>query len=209
MVEHKWERLMESGTQPEKSEPILNIVGDKVALGPLSRELVHLYLRWINDFEVTMTMGIGLRPAGLENEESWYSSIAHRANETHFTIYELSIWRPIGNTSLLSIDYHQGTAEFGIMIGEKDRWNAGFGTETARLMLDYAFTILGLRNVMLTVLACNSRAISAYERAGFKVIGRRREGRRLGRRFYDVVYMDCLSTEFQSPALHRLLPPDH
>ena len=35
----------------DSTQPILNIVGDKVALGPLSRELLYeLYLTWGNDF---------------------------------------------------------------------------------------------------------------------------------------------------------------
>ncbi len=32
----------------------------------------------------------------------------------------------------------------------------GYGTETTRLMLDYAFTALGLHNVMLTVFVFNA-----------------------------------------------------
>jgi len=60
---------------------------------------------------------------------------------------------------------------------------------------------------MLTVSPYNERGIRAYTRAGFREFGRRREAWRLGGRAYDVVYMDCLATEFQSPVLHRLLAP--
>jgi RimJ/RimL family protein N-acetyltransferase len=73
-------------------------------------------------------------------------------------------------------------------------------------MLDYAFTILGLHNVMLTVDSYNERGIRAYTRAGFKVIGRRRESHRLGDRPFDVILMDCLASEFESPLLANLLP---
>src|SRR5437763_995089 len=52
--------------------PIINITGEKIALGPIRRDLVPLYLRWINDFEVTRTMGIGWRPMTQEAEEAWY-----------------------------------------------------------------------------------------------------------------------------------------
>ena len=73
-------------------------------------------------------------------------------------------------------------------------------------MLDYGFTLLGLHNIMLTVDAYNERAIRAYRRAGFKEFGPRREARRRGGQAYDVVYMDCIAAEFNSPVLHRLLP---
>jgi RimJ/RimL family protein N-acetyltransferase len=52
---------------------------------------------------------------------------------------------------------------------------------------------------MLEVYSFNERAIRAYLRAGFKVLGRRREAHRVGDRVYDIVYMDCLAGEFQSP----------
>ena len=38
-----------------------------------------------------------------------------------------------------------------------------------------------------------------YERAGFRIIGRRREANRWGENLYDEVMMDCLSTEFHNP----------
>ena len=59
---------------------------------------------------------------------------------------------------------------------------------------------------MLVTYSFNERAIRAYTKAGFRVFGRQREAVWRGRRAYDVVYMDCLATEFQSPVLHRLLP---
>jgi RimJ/RimL family protein N-acetyltransferase len=67
------------------------------------------------------------------------------------------------------------------------------------LLLDYAFSVLGLHNVMLDVAGYNERAIRAYRRAGFREIGRRRQSYRLGDRVYDQVFMDCLATEFESP----------
>ncbi|HZQ35151.1 MAG TPA: GNAT family protein, partial [Dehalococcoidia bacterium] len=100
----------------------------------------------------------------------------------------------------------QRTAEFVIFIGQRDEWGKGYGTETTRLLLDYGFTALGLHNVMLKAFSYNERGIRAYLRAGFKEIGRRREAHWFAGKPYDVVYMDCLAGEFQSPVLRRLLP---
>ena len=90
------------------------------------------------------------------------------------------------------------------MIGEKDCWDQGYGTEATRLILDYAFNVLGLHNVMLSVYDYNRRGVRAYEKAGFKVIGRRRQALRLGHKRHDVILMDALATEFESPVLQRL-----
>jgi diamine N-acetyltransferase len=195
-----------AGTLPE--EPILNIVGEKVALGPHRRDLLPLYLKWINDFEVTRTLAVGMRPMTWEAEEEWYERIGKSERDVSFTIYELATLRPIGTTGLHAIDHRHRTAEFGIMIGEKDCWGKGYGSEATALMLDYGFHALGLHNIMLRVYSFNERAVRAYTRAGFRVMGRRREAHRIGRRAYDVIYMDCLATEFQSRVLHRLLPAE-
>jgi RimJ/RimL family protein N-acetyltransferase len=191
---------------PTTAEPIVNIVGDKVALGPRRRDLLPLYLKWINDFEVVRNLGIALRPMTWEDEEAWYERTSKNESSVNFTVYECATLRPIGNTGLFSIDHVNRTAEFGILIGEKDCWGKGYGTETTSLVLDYGFTALGLHNIMLRVMSYNQRGIRAYTRVGFKEIGRLRQAKRLGDRAYDVVLMDCLATEFSGTAVRRLLP---
>src|SRR5439155_4459284 len=113
-----------------------------------------------------------------------------------FTIYEAATLRPIGNTALMNVNHLHRTAEFGILIGEKDCWGKGYGTETTRLMLQYGFNSLGLHNIMLTTYSFNERGLRAYRRAGFREVGRRRESVRLGGIAYDNVFMECLATEF-------------
>lgn len=196
---------MDSSAQ-NPSEPVINIRGEKVALGPRRRDLLPLYLKWINDFEVTSHLGTATRPMTWEAEAEWYDRTNDGQSSANFTIYECAAMRPIGNTGLFQIDHANRTAEFGILIGEKDCWGKGYGTETTRLVLDYGFTALGLHNVMLRVFSYNQRGIRAYTKAGFKEAGRLREAKRLGPRAHDVILMDCLATEFQSPVLHRLLP---
>lgn len=192
--------MTEEGGEP----PIINITGERVALGPIRRDLLPLYQRWINDWEVTRTIGQPLRPMTWEAEEGWYDGAA-RGSSAQFQIYERDTLRPIGTTGLRDINHQHRTAVFGILIGEKDCWGKGYGTETARLMLDYGFTALGLHNIMLQVFSLNERGIRAYLRAGYREIGRRRKAHRLGDEAHDIILMDCLATEFESPVLKRML----
>ncbi len=188
-------------TSQQQEHPILNIIGDKVALGPYHREVIPLMAKWLNDFTVTFLSGDPLRPMTGESIES---NLEHELRETQrnrvdFMIYERSTMRLIGFIELRNINYRFRTADLGILIGEKDCWGKGYGTETTILVLDYAFTILGLHNVQLDTDSYNERAIRAYTRAGFHVIGRRRETRQWGDKVYDTVYMDCISTDFHNP----------
>jgi RimJ/RimL family protein N-acetyltransferase len=72
-------------------------------------------------------------------------------------------------------------------------------------MLDYGFNAVGLHNIMLQVYSNNERGYRAYLRAGYKEIGRRRQARRIAGHAYDIILMDCLASEFESPALKAML----
>jgi diamine N-acetyltransferase len=203
-----WVRGMRSmyPDSPQTDQPIVNIIGEKVALGPLRRDLMPLNVKWFNDFEIAALNGLPLRPTSAEAQDVWYEQLSKDGTVVVFTIYERTTLRPIGGTSLIHLDPANRTAEFTILIGEKDCWGQGYGTEATRLVLDYGFTALSLHNIYLRVFSYNVRAIRAYTRAGFKLIGRQREAKRVGDRAFDVIYMDCLATEFRSPLLYRLLP---
>jgi diamine N-acetyltransferase len=186
---------------------IINIASEKIALGPLRRDLIPLCHRWINDFAALRNLA-RVRPQTLEQETAWYERASDTPRSVNFLIYERAGLRPIGTTGLNDIDHRTGRAEFGIMIGEADARGKGYGTETTRLVLDYAFTALGLRNVALTVAEWNIAGQRAYAKAGFKEFGRRRQCWPMGGKWYDEIHMDCLASEFQSPVLRRIFAPD-
>ncbi|MDQ4098961.1 MAG: GNAT family N-acetyltransferase [Chloroflexota bacterium] len=190
-------------------QPIVNIVGERVALGPARRDLLPILTRWINDFSTLRTIGaVTLGPTSAEAEERWYDAATGPNASPYFLIYERATGRPIGGTGLRDVDHRNRTAIFGILIGEVDARGQGYGTEATRLMLDYAFTALGLHSVLLTVAEYNHAGRRAYAKAGFRECGRRRQCRLLAGKLYDDIYMDCLATEFSSPVLGTILAPD-
>jgi RimJ/RimL family protein N-acetyltransferase len=189
---------------------VISIVGEKVALGPIRRDLVPLYHRWINDFAVLRTLHIP-RPSTLEEIQAHYEvEVAEERQRrvVYFTVYDRATLRPIGRTDLMDINYRDRSAGFGIEIGEDEYRGRGYGTETTRLMLDYAFTVLGLHNVALETWEYNLAAQHAYKKAGFREVGRRRQAKFMGGKLWDIIHMDCLSTEFVSPVLARTLRLD-
>lgn len=193
----------------DNEQPIINIVGGKVALGPHRRELLPLTQRWINDFTALRTLGaLPPGPSTVESQEQYYDRVTAATAPPFFIIYERVTWRPIGSTGFHDVDHRNRSAIFGILIGEPGARGKGYGTETTRLMLDYAFTALGLHSVMLTVAEFNQAGRRAYAKAGFREFGRRRECRWLAGRLWDEIYMDCLATEFASPVLAEILTPD-
>jgi diamine N-acetyltransferase len=176
-------------------EPIVNIVGGRVALGPLRRDLIPLYCRWNNDFDTTRTLARS-QPLTIEAMTAAYDAALCTDSAVDFTIYEHTTGRSIGSAYLHDIDERNRTAEFGIVIGEADARGKGYGTEVTTLLLDYAFVALGLHSVSLRVYAYNLAGKRAYEKAGFRECGRRRESKLMGGRLWDQIYMECLATEF-------------
>ena len=173
--------------------PDFVVEGERAALGPVRMDLVPAYQRWSNDLEVANGNGWVI-PFTLESQRDRIAGRSGKPDFADFTVYDRSDGTPIGFSSLFHIDHRNGTAEFGIFLGE--RRGKGLGTEATRLTLDWGFTVLGLHNIMLGVAAWNQRAIRVYTKVGFREIGRRRgAGVTMGRR-YDAVYMDLLASEF-------------
>lgn len=197
-------------TAGEGERPLVNIVGERVALGPLRRDLAPLLLTWMNEFYTQRTSGYPGRPEPWTTERmaAWFDSATVDQHRAWFTVYETAGWRPIGHANLRDMDYQHRTAEFGITIGALTDRGQGYGTEATRLILDYAFTALGLNNVLLDVTEFNQAGRRAYLKAGFKEIGRRRQAYWMGGRLWDVIFMDCLADEFTSPVLSRVFVPD-
>jgi ribosomal-protein-alanine N-acetyltransferase len=73
----------------------------------------------------------------------------------------------------------------------------GLGREVTRLVLAWAFDVLGVHRVELQALASNSRAISCYLACGFRQEGVRREAELYPDGWKDFIMMGTL--RFRSP----------
>jgi len=98
-------------------QPIVVVQGEHVGLGPMQRDLIPLYTRWINDPALARTTAL-IPPITIDQETATYERIVTSEQVVYFTIYERSTARPVGWTSLDSIDTRQRTAEFNIVIAE-------------------------------------------------------------------------------------------
>jgi diamine N-acetyltransferase len=180
------------------TEPDLLIKGERVALGPLRRDLAETYGRWVNDPDVRFGVEY-LAVATPESQEAWVEESNKAAGEREpksvtFTIYDVSDGVPVGTCGLFEISYMQGAANLGISLGE--RRNQGLGSEATRLTLDWAFHVLGVQNVLLEALAWNEAALRAYEKAGFRRIGVRRGAAMSRGKRADVILMDAVPADF-------------
>lgn len=183
--------MADSATGPV-DDPVVNIVGEKVALGPMRHDLVKRYRHWMNDGETNRGYDV-IRPVTDEAVERWYERISTGDRHILFALYERVTMNPIGHTGLLHVDRDHRNAEFDLFIGDASARGKGFGSEATRLVRDYAFNRVGLQSVYLRVLEFNQPGIRAYEKAGFREAGRLRQNWFVDGRFWDLIYMDCLA----------------
>jgi diamine N-acetyltransferase len=196
-------RALGDNVRMECHEPDFIVVGEKVALGPLRRDLAAAYARWMNQLEVRR----GLDQLGIatpQSQQKWVEENIERGarrepRAVEFTVYDRSDSAPVGTAGLFDIVHAHGSAEFAIAIGE--RRGQGLGTEATRLVLDFAFHVMQLRNVMLVTLEWNVAGLRAYERAGFRRVGVRRGARISLGRPTNLVIMDAVPEDFGASLL--------
>lgn len=171
------------------------IEGEKVGFTGPKKEYVEQYRDWFNDLEVTQFVSNFGAVFTTEAEEDWYREQAEN-DEPTFTIHHLPKDKPIGNCGLHNINQDNDHGEMGIVLGEKEYWNRGLGTEAVRLITDFGFTALGLHGISLLVKGFNGRARRVYEKVGYQIAGRVRDFYKIDGNYYDEIIMDILREEF-------------
>ncbi|MEA2678160.1 MAG: hypothetical protein QOJ81_2301 [Chloroflexota bacterium] len=172
------------------------IGGHLVALRrPIPGDLASV-VRWYRDPEVARLTRYQTRQMSQPEIERFFEARMLAPDALAYSIVELASKRLIGFTTFSALDGDNGSVMFHITIGERDAWGRGLGTEATQLMLQHAFERLGLHRVGLAVFSYNTRAIRAYEKAGFRVEGRLREAIQRQGEFFDEVQMGILAGEW-------------
>ena len=97
----------------------------------------------------------------------------------------------IGNCMFYDIDLRRRRAELGIMIGDRDHWDSGYGTDSVDTLLMHMFTTTPLELVYLHTLDWNQRARCSFAKSGF------REIKKVRRSGLDFIYMELARAEWE------------
>jgi RimJ/RimL family protein N-acetyltransferase len=180
------------------NEPFLS--GPSVALHGLSKDDLPAYRNWINNPAATAFMESGWRPASEAEVQAIYDASTAPQDTSVFTIVPTELGRPIGVAGLYLIQWICRRAEFRILIGDDEGRGRGYGTEAAKLVVDYGFDKLNLETIYLGVNIENNGAVRSYEKAGFQREGIRRKLVYRNGRYYDVLMMSILREEWNAQA---------
>ena len=172
------------------------LIGKRVCLRPLAKEdLVHLR-KWSEDAEIRGLIG-EVTPMSEADCEKFLEKVYADSNRRWFVVVIKNSNQVIGEAGLLRMDPAWRATDVSVIVGEKEEWGKGYGTETILLLLDYAFRHLNFHRVAIGVVGFNERALRFWEKVGFRKEGVYRDGYYYDGKYYDFVMMSILEDEFR------------
>lgn len=201
-------RRRRSAAGDADADTVPDIVGDLVREGALVRLRTHVpenrpaFQRWYADQEIARLLRHDQRPLNETQSRSYFDTLIlpSSARGLCYAIHESETDRLIGTTALTDFEGSlRRKAFFRIVIGEKECWGRGYGTEATRLVMREAFERHGLSAVKLEVFRHNERAANAYRRVGFELVGEHTEW--VGRERWElhVLEMELTRERFDQP----------
>ncbi|KYK38303.1 MAG: hypothetical protein AYK18_07825 [Theionarchaea archaeon DG-70] len=178
------------------------LVGDRVYLRPVESEDLPSICTWANDPETRKLTGEVL-PMSMKKANEFLEKIQEDKERVWFSVVLKENDRLIGEAGLLRMFYPWRTTDLTLIIGEKDCWGKGYGTEAIHLLLDYAFGYLNFHRVAVGVVGFNENALHFYEKVGFKKEGAQRDGYYYNHTYYDFVMMSILEDEYKRLQSHK------
>ncbi len=82
----------------------------------------------------------------------------------------------IGNCMYYDIDTEKRQAELGILIGDREYWGKGYGTDAVKTLIEHICRGTALERLYLNTLDWNIRAQLSFQKCGFVTCGRITKG---------------------------------
>ncbi|HEV2027869.1 MAG TPA: GNAT family protein [Candidatus Dormibacteraeota bacterium] len=170
------------------------IQGKLVRLRPPKAEDAPLMITWFEDMEVTRFLLLR-HPPSIDMEKDWLDKTARNPDEVVWVVEHKG--QAVGTTALHLIDWKNGSAITGTVIGDKSVWGKGLGRELMQLRAKYAFTQLPLRKLKSAYLDGNVASWRAQSAAGYREVGRHREDMFVDGRWVDEIITEVLREDWE------------
>lgn len=175
-----------------RGQPVLH--GETIRLEPVGPQHVAAAVAALDDAEVTRLTGSHATFTA-DQVEAHLRAMMARDDRADWSIVRTADDRYVGEAVLNQFDPDNESANFRIWVGWPENRQRGYGTQATRLVVGYAFDTVGLHRVDLEVYSFNPRAQHVYEKAGFRVEGRKRDALRWDGQWYDAIVMSILATD--------------
>jgi len=140
---------------------------------PFSEEfLTEKYVGWLNDPEVVRFSEQRFISHTLLTCRNYMESFGGTPNYFWAVLLKSEKQSHIGNINVV-IDLNNRTADVGILLGEKEQWGKGYGSEAFIAVIDFLFQETEARKITAGTTALNKGMLNIMKKTGMKDDGRR------------------------------------
>ena len=145
----------------------MNLRGKKVYLKHIEEADMEKRAEWINDPIIQDTLNYDV-PTSVSKTKAWFHKILLDSSRREFSIFTVDDNEYIGFCGLFNIQIPVMKAELHCVVGNRDYWRGGYGTEAYSLLQDFGFEELGLNRIYGYQLGHNAAAHRVVEKLGWK-----------------------------------------
>ena len=148
------------------------IIGSKITLRDKKLADAPDDYTWATDPELAHLDAAPLLTTSFARYLSDYTNqLRYLPSTRHQFAIETLEGKHIGNCVYYDVNKTKGEAELGIMIGDRNCWDKGYGAEAVTTLVSYVFQQTNLKRLYLKTLDSNSRAQKCFQKCGFASYG--------------------------------------
>lgn len=171
-----------------------------VDLRPLSLEDVNeTYINWLNDAEVCEFNSHHAYPYTRELAIEYVTGVRSQKRDLVLAIIAKDSGKHIGNISLQNIHPTNQSAEYAIILGDKEYWGKGIAKEASHLILKHGFEELNLHRIYCGTSVKNIPMQKLADSLGFAQEGIRKDAMFKNGEFVDVIEYGLLRSNYITP----------
>jgi ribosomal-protein-alanine N-acetyltransferase len=164
--------------------------------GLIDEDASGKYPNWFDDTRVCEFNSHHVFPYSQKDAEAYIRSTHASKDTLALAIVLKDKHVHIGNISLQKINFIDQTAEFAIIIGDRDFWGKGYSREAAELLFRHGFMELNLNRIYCGTSVDNHAMLKLAEELGMQMEGKRRSHMFKHGRYVDIIEFGVLKTEF-------------
>jgi len=154
----------------------MNIKGTKVIIRPKKLADAENDYRWQTDPELSALDA--MTPSTMSYQD-FYREYLNWLRHPYYGRVTFGVdnfeGKHIGNCVYYNIDEVKKETEIGIMIGDRNYWSKGYGTDTINKLNDFIFRHLKFKRVYLKTLETNYHAQRCFEKCGLTSCGHKEQ----------------------------------
>ena len=153
-------------------------IGSLCLRGLSELDISTSYVSWLNDPEVNRFLESRFSVQTAESVLAFVNKCNQNSDVVLLGIFinvnDCNDSMHIGNVKIGPIQINHGTAEVGILIGDKNYWGKGLGEKVITAVCQIAKINLGIRKLTAGCYGKNIGSYKAFTRAGFICVGERK-----------------------------------